>query len=109
MYQMLQTVCRKAWSGSPGTRFVMDLLRDGASTFPVFPVSYATLLGTLCTDRDSRECAWQALQGMGSFTAYLDEATQQALHFSSSSVLIADRECEALQRVVLQVTTCPAL
>lgn len=87
----------------------MGLVHDGAATFPVFPVSYATLLGTLCTDRDSRECAWQTLQGLGSFTAYLDEATQKALDISNSSVIIEDWACEALQRVVLQVTICPTL
>lgn len=81
----------------------MDLLQDGCSIFPVFPIAYATLLSNICNDRDSRDCTWRALQELGGFTAYLDEATQQALQISNSDVLIRDWGCEALQRVVLQV------
>lgn len=92
-----------AWSGKPGAKFIEDLIRDGSNVFPVFPIAYVTLLASLCIGRDGREYAWQALQNLDRFTAYLDEGTQAALEFRNSEVTIRDSGCAALQRVVLQV------
>eukprot|EP00892_Ulva_mutabilis_P002469 jgi/Ulvmu1/12222/UM086_0012.1 len=93
----------KVWSGVTGTKFIWQLVEDSCSLFPVFPVAYATFLASLCTGRDSRQCTWQALQDLASFTAYLDEDTQKALSFCGSEVMIQDHVCTALQQVVFQV------
>lgn len=103
----LACACREVWSGRPGAKFVMEVVQDASSIFPVFPVAYATLMASLCTNRDSRDCTWQALHELRSFTAYIGEDTQQALQISRSTVMIRDLGCESLQRVLLQVMASP--